>query len=575
MSESHPSLYKVFTWVLLAALIGVYTLYNWYTGTLNRRLTEQGTVVSDTVLKLADTEKQLQGVAQSEQGLRTQLATAEAGLQSATGQLEEATTQTTILSKQVEQDKHEIAAAAEREKDLQAHIESMGAEHEGARKELVGRMESIHKARANLELAHQASQKRIADLEAEIAHLNQRLTDADARYTAKTKEQEARLNERVKSYRVALEGSEPERAALVNQLEEQATAEHAALTQAQERRQADLEEAAQMRKAAEAELAARLAEVQQQADAQAQAAAAAQEAKAAADEALTEARGKVAALTEETQGAHDALAALEQKYEQAVAELRAELDQAGQTLTTVQGQLSAAVAAATQDRDTRDGQAKLAEQRIGELEQDLKSAQSRYEETLTEAQRTLEQARAEAQQQTEQTLAAERAKAEAARAAERDRAAQALDLERQAKAVVMTQAHGLIGRYAEIKAQQTPRGMLVNLSDEQLHFPTGAATLPKGPVASLDRISALLGEYPNLSVRIEGYTDSSGADQTNLTLSQARAEAVRAGLIARGVAAERLSAEGFGKQRPLAENSSAAGRRKNRRVEVYLIEPAP
>ena len=310
MSESPSSLYKVFTWVLLAALIGVYALYNWYTGTLNQRLAEQGTAVSETALKLADTDKQLQALTQSEQGLRTQLATAEAGLQSATGQLEEATTQATTLTTQVEQDKQEIAAAAEREKDLQAHIESMGAEHEGARKELVGRMESIHKARAELELAHQASQKRIADLEAEIAHLNQRLADADATYAAKAQEQAARFSERVKSYRLALEGSDPERAALVSQLEEQAAAEHAALAQAQERQQADLDEAAQARKAAEADLSARLAEVQQQADAQAQAAAAAQEAKAAADEALTEARGKVAARTEETQGARDAWAAL-------------------------------------------------------------------------------------------------------------------------------------------------------------------------------------------------------------------------------------------------------------------------
>jgi len=575
MSESRSSLYKVFTWVLLAALIGVYALYNWYTGTLNQRLAEQAAAVSETGLKLADTDKQLQGLTQSEQGLRTQLATAEAGLQSTTGQLEEATTQVAALTRQVEQDKQEIAAAAEREKDLHAHLESMGAEHEGARKELVGRMESIHKARADLELAHQASQKRIKDLEGEIAQLNQRIADADVRYAAKAKEQEARLNERVKSYRLALEGSDPERAALVSQLEQQAAAERAALEQAQERHQSDLDAAAQARTAAEADLSARLAEVQQQAEAQAQAAAAAQEAKAAADAALTEARGKAAALTEETQGARDALAALEQKYEQTVAELRAELDQAGQALTTVQAQLSTAVAAATQDRDARDGQAKLAQQRIGELEQDLKTAQSRYEETLTEAQRTLEQARAEAQQQAEQTLAAERAKAEAARAAERDQAAQALDLERQAKAAVVTQVRGLSSRYTQLKAQQTDRGMLVNLGDEQLHFTTGAATLPKGQIASLDRIGALLVEYPSLTARIEGYTDSSGADQTNLTLSQARADAVRAGLIARGVAADRLSAEGFGKQRPLTENTTPAGRRKNRRVEVYLIEPAP
>jgi len=557
MSDSRPSLYKLFTWVFLAGLIGVYALYDWYVGTLNQTLSEQGTLISETAARLTDTEQRLQGLTESEQGLRTALATAETGLQSSTERLDAATAQVAALTQELEQHREALAAAAEREKHLQAHIESTGAEHEGARKELIARVETIHKARAELELAHQGSQKRVDELQAEIGALHQRLADADAAYAVKAKEQEARLTERVTAYRVALQGSEPERAALVTRLEEQASVAHSALEQAQERHAAELAQAAQERQAAQTQAATRLAEVQQQADEQAQARAAAQEAKAAQDEALAEARGKVMALTEEAQSERDSLAALEQKYQQSLGEWRAELDQAGQTLAAVQEQLSTAVAAATQEKATLDGQLKTAEQRIGELEQALKDAQSSTQETLAQAQ-------AQAQQQ-----------AEAALAAERDKAAQALVEEREARAAALTQTRGLIGRYTELKARQTDRGMLVSLTDEQLHFPTGGTALPKGPLPSLDRIAALLAEHPQVSARIEGYTDSSGADQTNLTLSKARAEAVLAALIERGVPAGRLGAEGFGKQQPIADNATAAGRRKNRRVEVYLLEPAP
>ena len=117
--------------------------------------------------------------------------------------------------------------------------------------------------------------------------------------------------------------------------------------------------------------------------------------------------------------------------------------------------------------------------------------------------------------------------------------------------------------------------MLVNLGDEQVRFPSGRAQLPRGRIASLDRIAALLADYPNLTVRIEGYTDASGADATNLAVSKARAEAVRQYLLGRGVDAARLNAEGFGEERPVADNASPAGRRQNRRVEVYLVTTAP
>jgi outer membrane protein OmpA-like peptidoglycan-associated protein len=88
---------------------------------------------------------------------------------------------------------------------------------------------------------------------------------------------------------------------------------------------------------------------------------------------------------------------------------------------------------------------------------------------------------------------------------------------------------------------------------------------------SLDRIAAFLEDKPALTVRVEGHTDSSGSAENNRDLSRQRAEAVMQALIERGVAAQRISAEGLGEERPIADNDTEQGRRANRRVEVYAI----
>ena len=72
---------------------------------------------------------------------------------------------------------------------------------------------------------------------------------------------------------------------------------------------------------------------------------------------------------------------------------------------------------------------------------------------------------------------------------------------------------------------------------------------------------------------IEGHTDARGRAEFNKTLSQRRAEAVRTALVSRGVAAERVIAEGFGPDKPLADNTSDEGRARNRRIEIKIIPP--
>ncbi len=101
-------------------------------------------------------------------------------------------------------------------------------------------------------------------------------------------------------------------------------------------------------------------------------------------------------------------------------------------------------------------------------------------------------------------------------------------------------------------------------------FDTGKATFKKGTDTVLKAMVAILKEYPKADFSIEGHTDSVGAEKSNQLLSERRANAVKDYLIANGISAERLSAQGFGEERPIDTNDTAAGRANNRRVEVVV-----
>ncbi|MFY9973253.1 MAG: OmpA family protein [Chromatiaceae bacterium] len=127
---------------------------------------------------------------------------------------------------------------------------------------------------------------------------------------------------------------------------------------------------------------------------------------------------------------------------------------------------------------------------------------------------------------------------------------------------------------AELGGRETEGGILIDLSESDLHFPIGEATLPDRDLPILDRVADLLVQRPTLTARVEGHTDSSGREEVNLALSQARAEAVRQALMKRGVGAGRIEATGYGETRPIADNATRAGRDRNRRIELYLIDAA-
>jgi OOP family OmpA-OmpF porin len=85
----------------------------------------------------------------------------------------------------------------------------------------------------------------------------------------------------------------------------------------------------------------------------------------------------------------------------------------------------------------------------------------------------------------------------------------------------------------------------------------------------LERFAAVMQKYPDLKVTIEGHTDNVGGAKYNEKLSQKRAESVKKYLVDRfGIAASRLTAKGYGLTKPIADNKTAAGRQKNRRVEA-------
>ncbi len=101
-----------------------------------------------------------------------------------------------------------------------------------------------------------------------------------------------------------------------------------------------------------------------------------------------------------------------------------------------------------------------------------------------------------------------------------------------------------------------------------VYFDTGKATIQARSNTLLDQIAKVLNEHPEIvKVIIEGHTDDRGAAEVNRTLSQQRAEAVRDYLTQKGVAADRLEPKGFGPDRPVQPNTTAAGRAANRRVD--------
>jgi len=102
----------------------------------------------------------------------------------------------------------------------------------------------------------------------------------------------------------------------------------------------------------------------------------------------------------------------------------------------------------------------------------------------------------------------------------------------------------------------------------KIFFETGSDKLKASSKVQLDDLADILNKYPEAKLSIEGHSDDTGDDEMNLKLSQKRCESVKAYLESKGVAAERLTATGYGETKPIADNKTKEGRAKNRRVEL-------
>jgi outer membrane protein OmpA-like peptidoglycan-associated protein len=185
-----------------------------------------------------------------------------------------------------------------------------------------------------------------------------------------------------------------------------------------------------------------------------------------------------------------------------------------------------------------------------------------------EAQRQAELSAAkQAQMRAEADAAAVRAQAEQDALKAKEQAANA-DAER-----ARQQANALRAQLLEqfnriLETRDTPRGLVVNMGDVLFDF--GKYNLRAEAREKLARLSGIVLGHPGLNLAVEGYTDTVGTDEINMTLSQKRAETVRSYLLEQGLADANVTAQGFGKSSPVADNSTPAGRQKNRRVEIVV-----
>jgi outer membrane protein OmpA-like peptidoglycan-associated protein len=121
-----------------------------------------------------------------------------------------------------------------------------------------------------------------------------------------------------------------------------------------------------------------------------------------------------------------------------------------------------------------------------------------------------------------------------------------------------------------LQAKQTDRGMILTLGN--VLFDTNEETLKPGADEIVSRLSQFLQKHPEVKVRIEGHTDSTGTDAYNESLSQRRADAVAMALEHRGIPSSQIQAVGRGKSAPVAGNDTSAGRQQNRRVEIIFSD---
>jgi outer membrane protein OmpA-like peptidoglycan-associated protein len=130
------------------------------------------------------------------------------------------------------------------------------------------------------------------------------------------------------------------------------------------------------------------------------------------------------------------------------------------------------------------------------------------------------------------------------------------------------QAAADLAKFASVK--QETRGMVITLSGSVLFTSGKSELLPAAQVKLNEVAKALTEQDPDTTMVVEGHTDAQGAAEFNQKLSRDRAQSVRDYLVSRGIAGDRITAEGFGPSRAVGDNATAEGRANNRRVEIVV-----
>jgi outer membrane protein OmpA-like peptidoglycan-associated protein len=200
------------------------------------------------------------------------------------------------------------------------------------------------------------------------------------------------------------------------------------------------------------------------------------------------------------------------------------------------------------------------------------------EQSAQQSQQAAQQAQDEAQQQAAQRA---RAEEEARKAREAQQQAELDAQQAQLKAQQAQQSADQASQQAEqvrerlrqqlnqvLQTTESARGLIVNMSDVLFDF--NKYTLKPEAREKLAKVSGILVSYPGLTLQVEGYTDNIGSDEYNQKLSEERADGVRQYLVAQSVPDSNVTAKGYGKSDPVADNTTNGGRAQNRRVELVV-----
>ncbi len=240
--------------------------------------------------------------------------------------------------------------------------------------------------------------------------------------------------------------------------------------------------------------------------------------------------------------------------------------------------LAAKAAVATKEAEAAVGQAEivqpdlaLAAHRVYIADRKVDTARAQAETKAAEENRTALAEQGERARLDARTREADLAKTDAMTArAENEQQKVAATQARSDADASQQQASELQRQLEILQAKPTDRGLVLTLGDTL--FATGKSEIKSGATVNLDRLSDFLTEYPNRTASIEGFTDSTGSEDSNQMLSERRADAVKRYLVGRGVQPARLTSSGRGENAPVADNESATGRQQNRRVEVVISQ---